>query len=613
MMMLSPPRVQDFPIFLVGYSKLRKIIVMLALAAFVCDSPASAQTGSKTAKNGGIGSAASTYPGGELARGTYSINGSTGESAFKAVKIGDGANIPAHASTNAAMSTLPSALGKVVRDGYAALGDVPSLTYIASDSACSLNGGSGDDGSQIPTSDRKCWIANFPSSGFDVRQFGAKGNGTTNDTVAVQRAINFACAAGSSPTGYSGGDVLLPRGAYLLTGGVSIPAACSGLHIKGAGFGTSGGTYVISNNTCAAPVIDFYPNAVQNYVYGGGVSDVYFFNNKLVGGAFDGTTSCQQPLIRASFGRNMLFDHIAVLSPKIFIKIIGGLNNTVRDISVDQALAGSTGVFEFMGLGATPASGQSTRQDGTNLDNVTVFAAPASPGQQWYIGVWNHGFSQTVRITKAAFQSTSTALKVDCTNPGVAAGLLATTIDACPGNSYVYDLEGECSGSDCVSLEDTYSWYFQTLYGACLARTSTANPSTSGCVSALSIRNSQFNRTGTISVLGGQLNGAQASCVDIGGWQVTITGVNTYGCNAANRGGADYIIQAPGANLSGSNSIVNNRMCTGPANNSINENGVNIITGSNHNTVSLNNWKGCAAGIIGTPGANSVVGNNVGP
>jgi len=424
-----------------------------------------------------------------------------------------------------------------------------------------------------------------------------------DNSACVQAAIAFTCAAG-------GGFVELGRGSYHLKGG-GLSKVCPGVYIRGQGLATR----IVSDEGCTGPIFDFYPDATQNYVYGGGVSDVSFFNNKLTGGAFDGSTSCQQPLIRTSFGRNMVFERISVLSPKTFIKIIGGLNNTVRDVAVDQALAGGTGVFECMGLGAAAdATGQLTRQDGCNIDNVTVFGAPAGPGQQWYIGIWNHGFSQTARITKAAFQSTSTALKVDCTNPGVASPLLATTIEACPGNSYVYDLEGECSGSDCVSLVDTHSWYFTTLYAACLARTSTANPSTSGCVSALSIRNDQFTRTGTINVLGGQMNGAQASCVDIGGWQVTISGVNTYGCNAANVGGADYTIQAPiGGSLSGSNSITGNRMCTGPANNSLGENGVNIISGSDYNDVAHNNWKGCGAGMIGTPGAHSVTTPNVGP
>ena len=43
---------------------------------------------------------------------------------------------------------------------------------------------------------------------FDVRSFGAKGDGVTKDTVAVQSAVDAAEAAG-------GGEVLLPAGTYL--------------------------------------------------------------------------------------------------------------------------------------------------------------------------------------------------------------------------------------------------------------------------------------------------------------------------------------------------------------------------------------------------------------
>ena len=43
---------------------------------------------------------------------------------------------------------------------------------------------------------------------FNVRDYGAKGDGATKDTAAIQRAIDDANAAG-------GGEVLLPKGTYL--------------------------------------------------------------------------------------------------------------------------------------------------------------------------------------------------------------------------------------------------------------------------------------------------------------------------------------------------------------------------------------------------------------
>jgi len=51
---------------------------------------------------------------------------------------------------------------------------------------------------------------------FNVRAYGAKGDGTTNDTAAVQAAINAANTAG-------GGTVYFPAGTYLIAGALSIP------------------------------------------------------------------------------------------------------------------------------------------------------------------------------------------------------------------------------------------------------------------------------------------------------------------------------------------------------------------------------------------------------
>ncbi|HBT65533.1 MAG TPA: hypothetical protein DEB10_12835 [Ruminococcaceae bacterium] len=55
---------------------------------------------------------------------------------------------------------------------------------------------------------------------FNVRDYGAKGNGSSNDSTAIQNAINAAKNA-------DGGIVYIPSGLYLMTSGVNIPMGVS--------------------------------------------------------------------------------------------------------------------------------------------------------------------------------------------------------------------------------------------------------------------------------------------------------------------------------------------------------------------------------------------------
>ena len=61
------------------------------------------------------------------------------------------------------------------------------------------------------------------AEGFNAREHGAKGDGQTDDTAAVQKALDAAAQAG-------GGTVLLPRGNYLCRGHLNVPA---GVTLKG--------------------------------------------------------------------------------------------------------------------------------------------------------------------------------------------------------------------------------------------------------------------------------------------------------------------------------------------------------------------------------------------
>jgi hypothetical protein len=76
-----------------------------------------------------------------------------------------------------------------MRCGYYESGDAPCLVYEASASACSLNGGAGDTGSQVKSANGLCWLAIFPTSGADIREWGADATGVSDATAAVQACL----------------------------------------------------------------------------------------------------------------------------------------------------------------------------------------------------------------------------------------------------------------------------------------------------------------------------------------------------------------------------------------------------------------------------------------
>src|SRR5262245_48890657 len=65
------------------------------------------------------------------------------------------------------------------------------------------------------------------STVFDVRAYGAKGDGVTDDTAAIQNAIN-ACSADS------GGIVFIPNGRHVISATLSIPSYVSLRGVRGA-------------------------------------------------------------------------------------------------------------------------------------------------------------------------------------------------------------------------------------------------------------------------------------------------------------------------------------------------------------------------------------------
>ncbi len=128
-------------------------------------------------------------------------------------------------ANDAQLSALSSTYApQVLRSGFAVLGDSPPVVFTSSGSACSLNAGAGDGGSQVPSSDGKCWIGSY-SGKVDVTDFGADKTGVADSAPAINAAAAAAQTAAL--------DVYAPSGTY---------------HVKSAL--NLGSTSTAANNEC---------------------------------------------------------------------------------------------------------------------------------------------------------------------------------------------------------------------------------------------------------------------------------------------------------------------------------------------------------------------------
>lgn len=224
-------------------------------------------------------------------------------------------------NNNTQLSAVPTFItGPVVRLGYAAAGDAPSVTYNLSGSACSLNSGAGDGGSQVPASGGKCWIANLPAAA-DVRIWGAVLNGSTDDAAKANAALLVAKA------------VVIPAGKELYAAStISVPP---GVTLEGADF--SAGNYptpTSSRITCGTTVSP----CVQSI---GGANGTSGFRNLMITRA-GGVPSSSTVGLYIQDNERIVVKNVVSLNHGICYSIKAQVYNTSAGISAffDNAFSG---------------------------------------------------------------------------------------------------------------------------------------------------------------------------------------------------------------------------------------------------------------------------------
>lgn len=241
-----------------------------------------------------------------------------------------------HVATEAALAatattSYPNGLW---RDQYSS-GIGSPLFYQPSASACSLNSGNGDGGSQVSSSDSKCWLAVFPSTEYDPTDWGADPTGTSNAVSAIQSALAAALAThstikfrcGNYLVSSSGSEVMnISSGPFALLGAgkcvnftgtlssstdlvrIAPSASARGFDIGNFTVSTSGGQHIIDLDATAGNTVSIFEaklhdimalNATQT---GAGI----FANTTNSGGSTPcGGTNCNGSLVNSDIYENV--------------------------------------------------------------------------------------------------------------------------------------------------------------------------------------------------------------------------------------------------------------------------------------------------------------------
>jgi len=253
---------------------------------------------------------------------------------------------PIHVSSEAALAATPSKYAIAVRDGYYVAGDSPSLPYTASSAVCSLNSGTGDKGSQVPSSDGGCWLANFAGIQPDPTIWGA-----------VPAAGFFASASGGTTLTVSAVTTgkVIPGVALFGPGITGSPTIVSQLTGPTGG----AGTYQLSASETAASVL-MYSGADASAAVQAAITAIATRGGALYSGPHmflmaAGVSSPSNGQIDLEGCRSKLTCGFATIATNLnLITLSGNNNSTVRGLYLDNhtpGLSGSGAMISILGGG----------------------------------------------------------------------------------------------------------------------------------------------------------------------------------------------------------------------------------------------------------------------
>lgn len=263
---------------------------------------------------------------------------------------------------------------------------------------------------------------------YNVMDYGATGNGTTDDTAAINDAI-AAAAPSSSPTGNT---VFFPAGTYLISSGLTVPA---GVTLQGIGWNTPGAeTNVFAGSWIFVPAGASFSPVTLAYT-GGAVRDLGF---NVPDQSTTGAPASAEPMVLVT-GNSALVEDVMLYNPYGGIYIDGGAQAVVRrvfgqpvqygikiDSSEDTNYIDSVHFWTYWQGSSTPvgayqlANGTAIglfRCDNPHISNVTALNYNVGLS----LSTSSSGIPHKVHLVNADFDSCVTGIHIY--SPGTASDL----------------------------------------------------------------------------------------------------------------------------------------------------------------------------------------------
>lgn len=439
-----------------------------------------------------------------------------------------------------------------------------------------------------------------------VRDFGAQGDGSVDDTPFIQNAVNALCARAPG----QGGTLYFPAGKYNISASVGVSVPCSGIYLRGAGWGWGSGnvptasTAIVATGTGHANIISFMApvNANDGYWYGGGVSDLSIIMANLF------TPSVQTgAAIFVQHAQKFHIHDIQIRYPHVGIEVFSGAYNDIDHVYIAQMPLDGTGIWGHgTDAGCSDIGNCRTRSDVLNMADLRIDSQLPHADHGAGTGIRLTDFMATAWIRHSVIEQTNLGLDIACRS--------SSSADACPQFIHADRLEIEVNGlgaqgasaairaDNFVHLECTSC----QLYGF----------NTPHHIVYLDA--SRFSSIGHAEFLGGKMEGSSGTCLRTSVQDTKVIGGDIIGCGHSGAPADAFGVEVlpnrgPGGGADEGSAIISGvNFCGGAERTpSTAMAPVHLGAGVGYNVITGNVFRSCRRGVSDTSGQkNNVIANN---